>query len=189
MVAGFIPFSPALVILPFPGGFRFTCYYYRGAYYKAFWADPPSCAVGEPSKSYLGENSFPLILQNIHRYAMYAAVVFLFLLSYDVWLAMWFDNPATGAEGVRHRRRHDRAARQRHPVDQLHAWVPLAAPLVGGLKDEMSKSALSEACYNCSSSFNPRHQLFAWCSLFSVMFADVYIRLCSMGIWTDLRIL
>jgi hypothetical protein len=31
--------------------------------------------------------------------------------------------------------------------------------------------------------------LFAWCSLFSVMFADVYVRLCSMGIWTDFRIL
>ena len=95
---GFIPFSPALLILPFPGVFRFTCYYYRGAYYKAFWADPPSCAVGEPRKSYLGENSFPLILQNIHRYSLYTAVVFLFLLSYDVWLAMWFDNPATGAK-------------------------------------------------------------------------------------------
>ena len=44
----FLPFSPALLILWAPGGFRFTCYYYRGAYYKAFWADPPSCAVGEP---------------------------------------------------------------------------------------------------------------------------------------------
>ena len=43
-----LPFSPALIILPFPGLFRFTCYYYRGAYYKAFWADPPSCAVGGP---------------------------------------------------------------------------------------------------------------------------------------------
>ena len=62
-----LPFSPALLILPFPAGFRFTCYYYRGAYYKAFWADPPSCAVGEPRKGYLGERSFPLIIQNIHR--------------------------------------------------------------------------------------------------------------------------
>ena len=43
-----LPFSPALLILPFPGLFRLTCYYYRGAYYKAFWADPPACAVGEP---------------------------------------------------------------------------------------------------------------------------------------------
>src|SRR3954469_25289678 len=35
-----LPFSPALLILPIPGAFRLTCYYYRGAYYKAFWADP-----------------------------------------------------------------------------------------------------------------------------------------------------
>jgi len=185
----FIPFSPALVILPFPAGFRFTCYYYRGAYYKAFWADPPSCAVGEPRKSYLGENSFPLIIQNIHRYFMYAAVVFLFLLSYDVWVAMWFDNPATGQKefGI--------------GVGTLVLLVNVLLltsytlgchslrHVVGGRKDEMSKSALSEACFNCSTSFNTRHQLFAWCSLFTVMFSDVYIRLCSMGIWTDLRLL
>ena len=59
-----------------PGGFR-TCYYYRGAYYKAFWADPPSCTVGEPRKRYRGENSFPLILQNIHRYFLFISVVVL----------------------------------------------------------------------------------------------------------------
>src|SRR4051812_41002686 len=56
----FAPFSPALLILPFPGLFRFTCYYYRGAYYSAFWADPTACAVGEPRSGYLGERYFPL---------------------------------------------------------------------------------------------------------------------------------
>jgi hypothetical protein len=76
---GFIPFSAALFILWMPAGFRLTCYYYRGAYYKAFWADPPACAVGEPRKTYLGERSFPLIMQNIHRYFVYGAVSFPFL--------------------------------------------------------------------------------------------------------------
>src|SRR5205085_2214902 len=79
-----IVFSPALLILPFPGLFRFTCYYYRGAYYKAFWADPPNCAVGEPRKTYLGENGLPLVLQNLHRYALYIALAFIVILSYDV---------------------------------------------------------------------------------------------------------
>ena len=65
---GFLPFSPALLILWIPGLFRFTCYYYRGAYYKAFWADPPACAVGEPRKSYLGERYLPLVMQDFHRY-------------------------------------------------------------------------------------------------------------------------
>src|SRR5215216_1036047 len=84
------PFSPALLILPFPGLFRVTCYYYRGAYYKAFWADPPSCAVGEPRDSYRGEHSFPLILQNVHRYFLYVALLFIGLLAYGAWKAMWF---------------------------------------------------------------------------------------------------
>ena len=95
---GALPFSAALLILWAPGGFRVTCYYYRGAYYKAFWADPPACAVGEPRKSYLGERSFPLIIQNIHRYFLYIALIFLVILSYDVYLAMWFTDPATGRE-------------------------------------------------------------------------------------------
>ncbi len=72
-----LPFSPALLILPIPGLFRLTCYYYRGAYYKAFWADPPSCTVGEPRSSYWGENSFPLILQNVHRYMLFLALAVL----------------------------------------------------------------------------------------------------------------
>src|SRR6185295_11482108 len=65
-------------------------------YYKAFWADPPACAVSEPRKVYLGENSFPLIMQNVHRYFMYLALLFLVLLAHDVWKALWFTDPATG---------------------------------------------------------------------------------------------
>src|SRR5258707_11365018 len=91
-----LPFSPALFILWAPAGFRLTCYYYRGAYYKAFWADPPSCTVGEPRKSYRGERSFPLVLQNVHRYFLYLALVFLVFLAHDVWKALWFADPATG---------------------------------------------------------------------------------------------
>src|SRR5579863_2608968 len=92
----FLPFSPALLILWVPGLFRLTCYYYRGAYYKSFWADPPACAVGEPRKSYLGEHSFPLIMQNFHRYFLYLAVMFLVFLWHDAWKAMWFADPSGG---------------------------------------------------------------------------------------------
>src|SRR5579862_8765204 len=91
-----LPFSAAMLILWAPGGFRLTCYYYRGAYYKAFWADPPSCAVGEPRKTYWGERSFPLILQNVHRYFLYLAILFLVILAIDVWHALWWTDPATG---------------------------------------------------------------------------------------------
>jgi hypothetical protein len=184
-----LPFSPALLILPFPGLFRLTCYYYRGAYYKAFWADPPSCAVGEPRGGYRGEHSFPLILQNVHRYFLYFALLFLVFLSYDVWLALWFTDPVTGekAFGI--------------GVGTLVMAVNVALlasytfgchslrHLIGGGADEVSKRPMRLACYGCVSGFNGRHMLFAWCSLISVAFTDLYIRLCSMGIWTDVRIL
>src|SRR3954466_6357042 len=94
----FLPFSPALLILWIPGLFRVTCYYYRGAYYKAFWADPPSCAVGEPRKSYWGENSFPLIFPNIHRYFLYFAGLFIVLLGYDADQAMWWPDGSGGVK-------------------------------------------------------------------------------------------
>lgn len=183
-----LPFSPALLILWAPGGFRFTCYYYRGAYYKAFWADPPACAVGEPRKSYWGERSFPLVFQNIHRYFLYLALIFLILLAYDVWKALWFVDPATGAEqfGV--------------GVGTLLLAVNVCMlssytlgchslrHLVGGMFDRLSQRPLRQKTYNCVSCLNRRHMLFAWLSLFTVGFSDLYVRMCSMGIWTDWRI-
>jgi hypothetical protein len=185
----FLPFSPALLILPFPGLFRFTCYYYRGAYYKAFWADPPNCSVAEPRKGYLGENAFPLILQNVHRYFFYIALIFLVILSYDVWLALWFVDPATGRRefgiGV-------------GTIVLLINVVLLTGytlgchsgrHLFGGHLDEVSKAPVRSACYGCATALNKRHGPFAWVSLFSVAFADIYVRLCSMGIWSDWRIL
>jgi hypothetical protein len=36
---------------------------------------------------------------------------------------------------------------------------------------------------------NRRHMLWAWMSLFWVGFTDLYVRLCSMGIWHDWKIL
>ena len=184
-----VPFSPALLILPFPGLFRFTCYYYRGAYYKAFWADPISCAVGEPRKSYWGENSFPLILQNAHRYALYAAVIFIFVLSYDVYLATQFPTADGGTEfGVG------------LGTIVLAVNVVLITcytfgchamrHIIGGKFDEVTKKGgACEMAYSCSTSLNYKHMLFAYLSLFSVAGSDVFVRLCSMGIISDLRLL
>src|SRR6202789_4510621 len=52
--------SPAILILGGPLSFRATCYYYRKAYYRAFFLDPPACSVGEPKPSYSAERRFPL---------------------------------------------------------------------------------------------------------------------------------
>ncbi len=183
-----IPFSPALLILWAPGGFRFTCYYYRGAYYKAFWLSPANCTVGKPLKGYRGEKKFPLVMQNIHRYFLYLALAFLVILSIDVYKGMWFDDGAGGRRlGI--------------GVGTLVLLINVCLlsgytlgchslrHLIGGRKDCPSKSVAGGRAYDCVSCLNRRHMLFAWLSLFWVGFTDVYVRMCSMGYFTDYRIL
>jgi hypothetical protein len=80
------PYSPALIILIVPLGFRMTCYYYRKAYYRAFWLSPPACAVAEPHGSYSGETRLPLVLQNLHRWFLILSALVAMVLTYDVVL-------------------------------------------------------------------------------------------------------
>jgi hypothetical protein len=109
-------------------------------------------------------------------------------LAHDVWRAMWFVNSTTGQEafgiglgtiilGVN--------------VVLLSGYAlgcHSLRHLVGGFLDQPSKAPMCQKSYNCVSCLNQRHMLWAWCSLCSVMFSDVYVRLCSMGVWTDWRI-
>lgn len=166
---------------------RFTCYYYRGAYYKSFWADPPACTVTEPRKTYRGENSFPLIMQNIHRYFLYLAIVFVFILAYDAYKALWFTDAAGETHfglGVGTLVLALNATLLGGYTFGCHSF----RHLVGGLKDRLSKAPVRKTLYNCSSCLNRKHMIWAWCSLVGVAFADIYVRLVAMGIWTDFRI-
>jgi len=179
----FLPFSAAFLILWAPGGFRFTCYYYRGAYYKAFWADPLNCTVGEPRKKYLGERTFPLIIQNVHRYFMYIAVIFIGLLAKDAFDGYfgWPDGFHVNVGSL-----------------VLTANVILLGSytlgchslrhLIGGISDTISKSPARKKAYDCVSCLNARHMRFAWFSLFWVGFTDLYVRMCATGVWTDWRL-
>ena len=183
-----LPFSPALLILWAPGLFRVTCYYYRGAYYKSFFLSPVSCSVSESKKKYTGERSFPLIMQNIHRYFVFIALFFLLFLGYDVWKALWFTDPVSGHEefGL--------------GIGTLVLAVNVVLlggyafgchslrHVVGGIKDRLSGSPFRRKMFQCATCFNHKHMLFAWMSLFWVAFSDIYVRMCAMGIWVDWRI-
>lgn len=181
-------FSPAFLILAGPAGMRFTCYYYRGAYYKSFWADPPACAVGEPRKRYRGEQKLPLILQNLHRFFFYVATIFIFVLSYDALRAFWF----LGEDGANHF-----GIGVGSIVLTLNAiglggytfGCHCSRHAFGGRLDCISKAPVRKACYDCVSTLNSKHMHWAWFSLVWVGFSDLYVRLCSMGIWSDWRIL
>lgn len=184
-----LPWSPALLILWAPGLFRLTCYYYRGAYYKSFWADPPACSVSEPRKTYRGENSFPLIMQNIHRYFMYIALFFIVFLAIDVWKALWFTDAVTGKESFGIGVGTLVLATNVVLLGGYTFGCHSLRHVVGGFMDRLSGKPVRLTLYRCVSCFNRKHMLWAWMSLFWVGFTDIYVRLCSMGVWTDWRII
>ncbi|HEY3216798.1 MAG TPA: succinate dehydrogenase [Candidatus Eisenbacteria bacterium] len=171
--------SPALLILWMPLGFRATCYYYRKAYYRSFFADPIACAVGEPrSKGYCGEVTFPFVLQNLHRYFLYLAIVILAFLWWDVVRA--FDLDGTFGIGGG-----SLAILFSTGTLTLYTFsCHSLRHLVGGKLDCFSCVAGGgprHKAWSVVSRLNEHHMAWAWWSLFAVCFADFYVRMCSMG--------
>jgi len=182
---GGFPLSAALIILVFPLSFRLTCYYYRKAYYRAFWLSPPACAVAEPHAKYTGETRLPLILNNIHRYAWYAAMVIGVILTYDVILAF---GPAEGeSDGI-----HMGLGTLVLLANVVLIWLYTLSchscrHAVGGRLRHFSKHPVRYKLWTWVSRLNGHHAKFAWYSLFSVALADLYVMLVANGTIEDLR--
>jgi hypothetical protein len=173
----------AFVSLPFVLGFRLSCYYYRRAYYRAFWRAPAACGVREPRAKYTGETRFPLLAQNLHRYFWVVVVLVSVLNTYDVTQAFRGPNGSFGlglgtlimlANVILlwgytlgcHSCRHITAGRlnnfSRHPV-RYWMWTKV-------------------------SWLNTRHMQLAWTTLGTLMLTDLYIWLVAAGVFNDPRI-
>ena len=180
------PYSPALLILGGPLGFRATCYYYRKAYYRAFFLDPPACAAPERKRNYAGETRFPFILQNVHRYFLYLAVVFIAFLWHDAIKAFIF--PEGFGVGVGTLVLLINVTLLTLYLFSCHSL----RHLLGGKLDCFScakAGGMRHSSWRGASLLNEHHMLFAWSSLFSVGLADFYVRLVASGAIRDLRIL
>jgi hypothetical protein len=177
------PASPGFLILPFPGLFRLTCYYYRKAYYRAFAFSPPGCAVSPGERPrYKGETGL-LIFQNLHRYALYFALVYIVILTYDAIVS--FSKGGELGIGVGSVIITINAVLLASYTFGCHSF----RHLIGGRTDCMSCGEFTAKyqAWKGASWFNARHMQFAWVSLFWVSFTDVYVRLVSMGVITDLN--
>ena len=179
---GWFPLSAALIILIFPLGFRMTCYYYRKAYYRAFWLSPPACAVAEPHTKYTGETRFPLILQNIHRYFLYLAFVPLFFLWIDA--ALTLVNTGGFRLGLGTIILFVNAGLLSGYSLSCHSLRHLA----GGRLDCFSCTRNQRVQYTLwqrITRLNLHHMRWAWVSFFSVVLADLYVRMLALGVITD----
>jgi hypothetical protein len=185
-------YSPIVFTIWIPIGFRVTCYYYRKAYYRAYFNHPTSCSRGEINKGeYWGETKFPFILNNLHRYFFIGATVILAFLYYDTILAFFFE---VGGE-----------TRFEVHVGSIvfliniilltfytlscHSLRHLAGGSGGGsCFTKSGKPNSTFKAWRFLSKLNCNHSIYAWMSLIFVMFTDFYLRLLLWGVIPDVRL-
>ena len=177
----FIP-AYAVFSLPFLLLFRLTCYYYRKAYYRAFWMSPPACAVAEPHQKYTGETRFPLLGQNLHRYFFYAAVIISTINTYDAIVA--FHSPEGGfGFGL---------GNVVLVVNVVMLWAYTLSchscrHIAGGRLKHFSAHPVRYKLWTFISKLNVRHMQLAWVTLGTLMLTDLYVMLVASGAISDLR--
>jgi hypothetical protein len=168
--------------LPFLLLFRLSCYYYRKAYYRSFWASPPACAVPDGHQRYTGETRFPLIFQNGHRYAFYAALIISLINTFDAVVAF------RGADG--------NVGFGLGNLILLGNVVMLwgytvschsCRHIIGGRLKHFSRHPVRYRLWTVVSKLNTRHMLLAWVTLGTLVVADFYVMAVSAGWFPDPR--
>lgn len=172
----------AAMTLPFLLLFRMTCYYYRKAYYRAFWLSPPACAVAEPHQKYTGETRFPLLGQNLHRYFFYAAAIISVINTYDAIKAFQTADHEFGF-GL---------GNIILLVNVIALWAYTVSchscrSLIGGRLNHFSKHPIRYKLWGWVSKLNGRHMGLAWLTLGTLALTDFYIMAVSAGWIDDLR--
>ena len=164
----------------------------RRVYYRNFFLDPVACAVKDikPIRlDYKGEKRFPFILNNLHRYFLYGAIVLMVIHWFDALNAMRFGSKIGIGIGT-----------ILIALDAIFLTTYVFSchsfrHFIGGNTNQYSKGIINKIRYRAwrlSSKLNPRHNIYFWLSAFSVMVADFYIRLLALGILDpvfDLRLL
>ncbi len=174
--------SPAIMVAVIPGAFRFTCYYYRKAYYRGFWQAPPACGVADGHAVYTGETRFPLLFQNAHRYFWFLAAIFNVILTIDAVMA--FRMPGDGGIGVS-------IGTLVLVVNAAFLWLYTASchfcrHLCGGNLNKFSDHPVRYSLWKkVITPLNAKHMEIAWLSLFWVAFSDLYVRLVAAGVFHD----
>lgn len=170
-----------MIILIFSLGFRLTCHYYRKAHHRPWWAAPPACAVPEPHRRYSGETRFPLLLQNVHRYFLYAAFVLNPILTWDAVIAFDFRGRVGMGPGS-----------LVPVVNAVLLWLYTLSchscrHAVGGRLNNFARHPVRYRAWTWVSRLNPYHGRFARASLVRVALADGYVRLVASGVIHDPR--
>ena len=145
------PFSPALLILVWPLGFRVTCYYYRKAYYRAFFPRSACLCRKRRRKTHATEERlrFPLFFKTCIATSFIWAFIFLVFLWHDAFHAFFFD----GHMGV--------------GIGTVVLLLNVILLTVYALSCHSLRHLLGGKldCFSCVSFAGPRHTTWRWLSI------------------------
>ena len=179
-LGGWWHFSPAFLILIFPLGFRFTCYYYRKAYYRAFWLSPPACAVPDGAQASTPARAASRCSSRTSTATSSTSrCSSRILLTYDLARAFDFDGHFCIGVGT-----------AVLAINVVLIWIYTLSchscrHIIGGQLKSFSKHPMRYRYWKFVSKLNARHMLLAWLSLIWIAVADLYIWLVSNGTITD----
>lgn len=179
-------YSPTIMVLPFVGLYRLTCYAYRKDYNRHVFKHPLVCtAYGRldgDSRKYSGETSMFMKAENLHRYFLYAAIAILPFFYYDFYISLFYAGYFMLRLGS--------------IILLLNAvFITLYVlschsfrSLLGGRKDCYSCIAGGSGVnmfYREQSRLNSHHEAIAWLSLIFIIFVDLYLRGLAAGLPLD----
>ena len=153
---------------------------------------PPGCAVGDAIPKYDGESTFPFVMQNLHRFFMYGALVFIPILWFGAIRSFYnTEEIIRGVEadtgfgiGLGSIMLCVNAFLLMMYTFSCHSF----RHLIGGGLDCYSCSNFTKArksLWDRVSVWNQNHRLYAWTSLIWIASTDLYIRLVANGHITD----
>ena len=176
--------NAAILIIWIPFGFRGTCYYMRRVYYRSFFVSPAACWVDEPEinkKHSKGEKGV-FILNNLHRYFLYAAMIIILIKWWDVTHTLTFNEGygfslGTFVMGIE-------AFLLTMYVTSCHALRHLA----GGVLDRWTTgiSKIRGYLFGKLSIANRSHGFWFWISLAFVFIGDLWVLAVNEGYFSFL---
>jgi hypothetical protein len=142
--------------------------------------------AGDPKPhKYRGETIFPFILQNFHRYFFYVAAILAILHWWHAACAFNFGGHFGVGVGTLVILLD--ALLLTLYVFSCHSW----RHLLGGKVDCFTCDPVTEKRHEAwtkQTKLNEHHMFFAWTSMFTVGFCDLYIRMVSMGVIPDIQL-
>ncbi|MFI5412776.1 MAG: succinate dehydrogenase [Candidatus Micrarchaeales archaeon] len=183
-------YSPTILVLPFVGLYRITCYAYRKDYNRHVFKHPLNCPASEryeeKSRKYTGETSNLFRIENYHRYFLYASILILPFFYYDAYTSIFYAGSfilRLGSILIA-----INAVLLTIYVFSCHSF----RNIFGGRVDCyscMHGGKQVKKAYDIESWFNSHHELIAWASLIFIIFLDLYLRGLSAGLPLDFRML